>query len=66
MLAVIDDAARPRLRSGLVEHQAQAGVGDPAHPAGVDPMTPRLAIDDAAERPFRQSRHPSDASAETG
>ena len=64
MLAVIDDAARPRLGSGLVEHQAEARVRDPAHPARVDPVPPSLAVDDAAERSFRQPRDPGDPAAE--
>ena len=60
MLAVIDDAAGSRQRSGFVKHQPQAGVFDPSHPACVDPMAPRLAIDNTAERPRRQPRHPGD------
>ncbi len=66
MLAVIDDAARPRLGSGLVEHQTEARVRDPAHPARVDAVPSRLAVDDAAERSFRQPRYPGDAAAEPG
>src|SRR5271168_3570665 len=60
MLAVVDDAAGSRQWSGFIEHQPQAGMFDPSHPAGVDPMPPRLAIDDAAERPGRQPRYPGD------
>src|SRR5207244_1374240 len=66
MLAVINDAAGPRLRPGLVEHQTEARASDPSHPAGVNPVPAGLAVDDAAERSFRQPRHPGDAAAETG
>src|SRR5438445_11225728 len=60
MLAVIDDAAGSRQRSGFIEHQPQSGILDPPYPAGIDPMPPRLTIDDPAERPGRQPRHPGD------
>ena len=64
MLAVIDDAAGSRQGPGFIEHQPQAGVLDPPNPAGVDPVPPRLAIDNASERPDRQPRHPCDAAPE--
>src|SRR5215469_14708322 len=66
VLAVIDDATRPRFWSGLVEHQTEPRIGDPAHPTRVDAVSPRLAVDNAAERAFRQPRHPGDAPAEPG
>src|SRR5580704_4952844 len=64
MLAVVDDAAGSRQRSGFIEHQPQAGIIDPPDPAGVDPVPPRLAIDDTAEGPGRQSRHPGDTTSQ--
>ena len=64
LLAVVDHAGVARRRPGLEEHQPEPRVGDPADEAGIDPVAPRLAVDDAAERPFRQSRHPGGAAAE--
>src|SRR6516162_1909647 len=64
MLPIIDHAARPRLRSGLIKHQPKPRPVDPADPAGVDAVAPRLAIDDAAERSCRQTRDPGDSAAE--
>ena len=60
MLAVINDAAGSRQRSGFIEHQPQAGIFDPPDPSGVDPVPPRLAIDDTAERPGREPGDPGD------
>src|SRR5207249_2414549 len=64
MLAVVDDASVSRCRAGFEEHQPEPCFLDPAYPAGIDPVATGLAIDDAAERPLRQPRHPGDAAAE--
>ena len=60
VFAVVDHAGIARRRPGLKKHQPEPRALDPAHISRVDPMSPRLALDDAAERPLRQPRHPGD------
>src|SRR5207237_2892574 len=64
MLAVIDDAGVARRRARLEEHQTETRPGHPADMARIDAMAARLAIDDPAERSFREPRHPGDLAAE--
>src|SRR5271165_4646811 len=64
MLAVVDDPAGSRQGARLVKHQPQSGILDPPYPAGIDAMPARLPVDDAAERPLREPRHPSDPAPE--
>ena len=66
MLTVVNDAAGSRLGPGLIEHQTEACIGNPAHPACVDPVSPSLPVDNAAERSFGQSRYPRNAAPEPG
>src|SRR5262245_43201091 len=64
MLTIVDHAAGPRLRSGLIKHQPQPRPVDPAYPARIDPVATRLTIDHSAERPSGQTRDPSNPAAE--
>src|SRR5205085_7855327 len=64
MLSIVNLARVARRRARLEEHQAEARPGHPADMARIDAVPARLAIDDPAERSFRQPRHPGDLAAE--
>src|SRR5205814_747320 len=59
-----DRAGVARRRARLEEHQTETRPGHPADMARIDAMAARLAIDDPAERSFREPRHPGDLAAE--
>jgi len=66
ILAVIDHAGIARRGTGLEEHQPEPGIVNPLDPAGIDAVAARLAVDDAAERPGGQARHPRHPPPEPG
>ncbi len=65
MLAIIDDTGVARRRSGLEEHQPEPRAGNMADKSRIDAVAPRLALDDAPERPVRDARHPGRAATQT-
>src|SRR4051812_29549964 len=64
-LAIIDDTGIARRWSGLEEHQPEPRAGNMANESRIDAVAPRLALDDASERPVRDARHPGRAAAQT-
>src|SRR5205807_4050965 len=64
MLSIVNHARVARRRARLEEHQAEAPPGHPADMARIDAVAARLAIDDPAERSFREPRHPGNPAAE--